>query len=110
MIDKEKLLKYLKRKKNEYYTLSVNLQCSHRLQRSFGFEEAYDAVNEGKFDLPQDKGVCRWKIDISEIDYYDYTPSCDNSVYFRVPSILRGTNYRYCPNCGLPIEEVRDEQ
>ena len=61
----------------------------------------------------ENKGTCRWEKEI-DIDHDDlgneyrrdsFKLACeDNSIYSDISK-----KYKYCPYCGLPIEEVKDE-
>lgn len=122
MIDKVKLIKFLKDKNNseflykiikhtllqdffrsgiEYFSFSSGSECT--------LKEIIENIISGDFDIK--KQTCKWEEQEYCHDEFYYDTQCKLSFEFLGGSKLNeiDTDFKYCPYCGKEIEEVKDE-
>lgn len=107
MIDKEKLLNFISKKWKPHHKKSLEDQFENGM--FWALKEIWEDVKVGTFDEKQ--GTCRWKISEScdtEMEPPLLETQCNQEHVF-MEGDTDDNNFKYCPYCGKPIEEVRGE-
>lgn len=105
MLDKEKVI-------TEFMNLFDLLDFHENFESNYEFSADikyfFSQIKRGDFDIPpKPQETCEWDINRWSSGGGFVSTQCSNKRYER--SLQSIQEYKHCPYCGKPIEEVKDE-